>query len=178
MINTSYDIVDQLLEGTTFPLTPGDNQQAILVATPVDNNDYNKVSDLGRLLQDQIASRFVQQQFAVKEINLQGTLDIVPQHGETILTRETDRLAANTSAQAIFVSTLSQAGEILYINARLVDPKSGAIISATDKKLVMNSHTQKMLIKHSPQSNREPQTNFASDPIAEPKRPYMNSILY
>lgn len=178
LIDVSYDIADQLLTDTSFPLTPGDTEQAILVATPVDNNDYSKVSDLGRLLQDQIASRFVQQQFAVKEINLQSSLDIRPQHGETILTRETRRLATHTNAQAIFVATLSRAGDILYINARLVDPQSGSIISATDKKLVMNSHTQGMLMTNTVKNHQNPQSNFDIDPIAEPKPPFMNSILY
>lgn len=178
LIDVSYDIVDQLLAETTFPLIPGDTEQAILIATPVNNNDFSKVSDLGRLLQDQIASRFVQQQFAVKEINLQDSLDIRPQHGETILSRDTERLTLTTNAQAIFVSTLSQAGDILYINARLVDPRSGSIISATDKKLVMNSHTQRMLKKHTAQNLHNPQTNFDTNPVAEPKPPFMNSILY
>lgn len=178
LITISYDIVDQLLEKTTFPLVPGDTEQAILVTTPVNNNDYSKVSDLGRVLQEQVASRFVQQQFAVKAVNLQDSLDIRPQHGETILSRETERLAPNTNAQAIFVSTLSQAGEILYINARLIDPKSGSIISATDKKLVMNSHTRSLLTKHTAQSLHNLPTNFDPDPVAEPAAPFMNSILY
>ncbi|WP_156792301.1 FlgO family outer membrane protein [Desulfotalea psychrophila] len=165
LILFSYDIVDDLVENAMPPIIPGNPEQPILVTTVVSNNNLQKTSAFGRLIQQQVISRFVQHNYIVKEIKLEDKLHIRPQTGETILSRHPQNIKEEQTAQAIFTGTTSRANRVLYISARLINPKDGTIISANDYSLTIDEHIMALLGLEE------------DDRVAEPERPIMNSIL-
>lgn len=169
LINFSYTIADNLAKRAIPPLIPRHPNMPILVTTFVDNNDLEKTSHFGRVLQEHIASRLVQLGYTVREMKLSTTLKIEPKSGETILSRELPQLKPAQEAQAILAGTISKTNKILYISARLINPINNNILAADDYQLCIDGDILSMFgLRH--QNNSE-------KPINEPQQPLLNSIL-
>jgi TolB-like protein len=169
LISFSYAIADNLVLRSNPPLIPRHPEMPILVTTLVDNNNLEKTSKFGRILQEHIASRLVQLGYTVKEIKLGNSLRIIPGSGETILTRDLYRLQANRNAQAVFVGTLSRTRTTMYISTRLINPVNSNIIATDDYQLCMDDTILAMFGLQRMDSQDEP--------IEEPARPFLNSIF-
>lgn len=169
LIRFSYSIADHLAERAMPPLVPRQSNMPVLVTTFVDNNDLQQTSHFGRILQEHIASRLVQLGYTVREIKLAGTLHIEPKSGETILTRDLPLLNAEQQAQAILVGTISRTDRILYISARLINPVNSNILATDDYRLCMDDNILAMF-------GLQRQDDI-DKPVAEPKQPFLNSIL-
>jgi TolB-like protein len=163
LIDLSYEIAETLVDTSLPPLVPRHPDMPIMVTTFVDNNDLNKTSKLGRLLQEHIASKIVQLGYTVREIKLANTIRIEPKSGETILSRELARISNEIKAQAILVGTVSRTDHMLYISARLVAPENKNIIATYDHQLYMDNNLLAMF-------NLRNQEELES-PIAEPSQP-------
>lgn len=169
LINFSYKIADNLAKRAIPPLIPRHPDMPILVTTFVDNNDLEKTSHFGRVLQEHIASRLVQLGYTVREMKLSNTLKIEPRNGETILSRDLAQLNPDQEAQAILAGTISKTNKILYISARLINPINNNILATDDYQLCMDADILSMFgLRH--QNNSE-------KPINEPQQPALNSIL-
>ena len=140
LIGFSYKIAENLTERATPPLIPQHPDMPVVVTTFVDNNDLHRTSKFGRIVQEHIISRLAQLGYTVRELKAAQSLTISPKEGETILTRELDRLQATHEVQAILVGTISQSERILYISARLVDPSTRNIIATDDYRLCMDDN--------------------------------------
>ena len=169
LISYSYDIADDLIQESFPPLTPRHPDLPVLTTTFVDNNDLNSTSHFGRLLQEHISSRFVQQGYTVKEIKLAKNLTIKEYSGETILSRELSRIEKNQKAQALLVGTISHTQRTMYISARLVNPLDQSVISSKNYRLYMDQNVLAMFKLRSATDD---------DLIAEPQESMMNTILY
>lgn len=169
LIKFSYVIADNLAQSSLPPLTPHHPEMPILVTTFVNNNDLQQTSNFGRVLQEQIASRFVQLGYTVREIKLANTLHIEPKSGETILSRDLAQLRDGQKAQAILVGTVSRTNQVLYISARLINPSNNNIIASDDYQLCMDDDIFDLLGLR--------RNDAADKPIAEPQPPLLNSIL-
>jgi len=144
LIDYSYDIADDLIKRSFPPLVPRQQSMAILTTTFVDNNNLDTTSHFGRLLQDNIGSRFVQRGYSVNEIRMRKDLLIEEGAGETMLTRDLNLLAKNQKAQAVLVGTISQAQRTMYISARLINPTNNSIISSKNSRLYMDRNVLAM----------------------------------
>lgn len=169
LIDFSYTIADNLAERALPPLVPHHPDMPILITTFVDNNDLEQTSHFGRILQEHIASRFVQLGYTVREMKLSNTLHIEPKSGETILTRDLTKLSDGQPAQAILVGTISRTNRILYISARLINPVNSNILATDDHQLVMDDDTLAMFGLQ--------RQSAGDNPIEEPDQPFLNSIL-
>jgi TolB-like protein len=169
LIHFSYTIADHLTERALPPLVPHHPNMPILVTTFVDNNDLQQTSRFGRILQEHIASRFVQLGYTVREIKLSNTLHIEPRSGETILSRDLTQLSDGQQAQTILVGTISRTNRILYISARLINPVNSNILATDDHQLVMDDDTLAMFGLQ--------RQSAGDNPIEEPDQPFLNSIL-
>jgi len=169
LISFSYKIADKLIHSALPPLIPHHPEMAVLVATFVDNNDLEKTSRFGRILQEHIASRFVQQGYTVREIKMANTLSIDPKSGETILSRDLTRLSADLNAQALVVGTYSRVSRNLYVSARLIDPATRNIVATDDFKLCMDDDLLSIFQLH--------KQSDIDAPIEDPGQPFLNSIL-
>ncbi len=163
LISFSYNIADRLTASANPPLVPLNPDMPILVTTFVDNNDLEKTSQLGRTLQEHIASRLVQLGYTVKEIKLSNSLSIEPRSGETILSRDLKKLSQTQKAQAILVGTLSSTNRTLYISSRLINPITANVITSDDYRLCMDDHILAMFGL---------QRAERDEMIQEPERPF------
>jgi len=170
LIDYSYDIADDLIKRSFPPLVPRQQSMAILTTTFVDNNNLDTTSHFGRLLQDNIGSRFVQRGYSVNEIRMRKDLLIEEGAGETMLTRDLNLLAKNQKAQAVLVGTISQAQRTMYISARLINPTNNSIISSKNYRLYMDRNVLAMF-------NLQVSGNNSSG-IKQPSEPLMNAVLY
>ena len=170
LIDYSYNIADDLIYESFPPLIPRQPGMAVLTTTFVDNNDLTKTSHFGRLLQEHIGSRLVQQGYTVKELKLRKNLLIQEQSGETMLSRQMNLINKSQKAQAIMVGTISYIERTMYISARLVNPHDGTIISAKNYRLYMDRNVLAMY-------NLRP-VGYENDAIEQPNESLMNSILY
>ena len=169
LIKFSYGIADNLINNALPPLISQHPDMPILVTTYVDNNNLDSPSRFGRILQEHIISRFVQLGYTVREIKLAHTLSMRPGKGETILSRNLSLLGDKQQAQAIFVGTISTVNRTMYISSRLIAPASSNIIATYDEKLIMDDDVLAMFgLKRS---------GLTSDPIKNPGRPLLNTIL-
>ncbi len=170
LIDLSYKIAENLEESAYPRIMPRTPDQPLLVTTFVDNNDLNKTSHFGRILQEHIASRFVQLGYTVKEIKLRKDLLIRQKSGEILLSRDLQQLNPTLSAQAILVGTYSYTNRIMYISARLINPETSAIISSADYQLIMDDNVLAMFgLKI---ARDDPYT------IEKPKESLINKIFY
>ena len=170
LIQFSYRLADNLVVRAMPPLMPRQDTLPILVTTFVDNNDLQQTSSLGRILQEQIASRLVQLGYTVREIKLGNTLHIEPKSGETILTRDLTQLKAEQQAQAILVGTIARTDKILYISARLINPTNNNILATDDYRLCMDKTIMAMFgLRYQ---------DAVDQPTRDPGQPFLNSILY
>ncbi|MEE4166196.1 MAG: FlgO family outer membrane protein [Desulfocapsaceae bacterium] len=170
LIDYSYAIADDLLKTAYPPLIPRQREMALLTTTFVDNNNLKNTSHFGRLLQDNISSRFVQQGYTVHEVKLTGNLRIEEQSGETILSRNLNLLSRSQKAQAILIGTISHSQRTMYISARLVNPHDSTIISSNNYRLYMDNNVLAMFNLRKGGDD--------SDMIKSPSEPLMNSLLY
>ncbi|GAB6191801.1 FlgO family outer membrane protein [Desulfocastanea catecholica] len=170
LIQFSYTIAEHLTERSRPPLVPRHPDMPVLVTTFVDNNDLQQTSRFGRVLQEQVASRLVQLGYTVREMKIAGTLHIEPRSGETILSRDLAQLSnGQQQAQAILVGTISRSNRLLYISARLIHPVNNTILATDDYQLCMDDEILAMF-----DLQRQPERD---QPIAEPRQPFLNSIL-
>lgn len=170
LISYSYDIADDLLKNAYPPLIPRQQDMSILTTTFVDNNNLQNTSHFGRLLQDNIGSRFVQSGYTVNEIKLRKDLLIEERSGETILSRNLKMLSQSQRAQAILVGTISQSQRTMYISARLINPNDSTIISSKNYRLYMDKNVLAMF--------NQQVSGGKGETIRPPSEPVMNSVLY
>lgn len=169
LVDLSYKIAEDLTESALPPILPGNPNMPVLVTTFVSNSDLEKTSSFGRLLQEHVASRFVQLGFTVKELKLAKNLYIEPQSGETILTREFDQLSSHASAQAIVVGTFTRTNRTLYLSSRIINPETKTIISSKDYTICMDDDILAMFGLQRPEDG--------ANSIEEPSQPLLNNIL-
>lgn len=168
----AHRMTDDLILSARPMLVPRNPNLPVLVTTFVDNNDLSRTNAFGRTLQTAMSSRFVQQDYSVKEILLGDTYFIEPREGLTVLTRDISRLALGANTQAVVVGTWNRTGRTLYINTRLVNPGTGAIISSKDYRICMDDEIFELFnleAKDAPYANR--------DEIRKPSRGILNTIF-
>ena len=169
LISFSYNIADDLVNSAMPPLVPMHQDMPVLVTTFVDNNDLKRTSRFSRVLQEHISSRFVQLGYSVKEIKMADTMLIEQRSGETILSRDLEKLSTSVNTQAILVGTYSFTNRSMYISARFINPHSNNIISSNDYRLCMDDTVLAMFGLQ--KLNRD-------GTIEEPSPPFLNSVLY
>ena len=170
LISLSYKITEDLEENAVPRLMPRHPDQPLLMTTFVDNNDLNQTSHFGRILQEHIASRFVQLGYTVREIKMRNNLLIRPKSGEIMLSRDLKLLNPSLTAQAVLVGTYSYSKRTMYISARLINPENSTIISSMDYQLVMDENVLAMFgLKI---AKDDPYT------IEKPRESLINKIFY
>lgn len=169
LVSFSYSIADTLIERALPPLVPHHPDMPVLITTPVDNNDLSRTSRFGRVLQEHIASRFVQRGYTVRDVKIADSLTIEPKSGETILTRNLSHIIEEQPAQAILVGTVSRTNRLLYISMRLVNPVNNNILSTNDYRLCMDDDILALF-------GLQRQGDIENG-VKQPSQPFLNSIL-
>jgi TolB-like protein len=136
LIAVGYTIADKLAENITQFIGPSD---PLIVASFVDVNNLEESSGFGRIIAEQIVSRFVQRGQKVIELKLrQNSIFIREGQGEFMLSRDIHELSKTYNASAVVVGTYADGGDRLYVSARIVRPTDNVIISAYDAGIPMD----------------------------------------
>lgn len=118
---------------------------SLIVATLVNIDSLETSSTLGRVVSEQIASRFSQHGYKVVDMRIRNNIYIKKDQGELLLTREIRDLAQQQSAQAVIVGTYGESTEVVFINVKVVDPASNQVLAVHDYALPRDSIVKSML---------------------------------
>lgn len=121
---TSY-IVDQI---DTF--YRGSDPGPIGVTTLVNLDDLYATSSFGRIYAEQIMSELAMKGYDVIELRHTDALQFMNNAGEFGLSRDTAAVKSARNLGGILLGTYSASPERVYINVRLVDPKTSIVLSA------------------------------------------------
>lgn len=119
----------------------------ILVASFVNLDDLSESSTFGRVVSEQIASRFNQKGYATIELKLGSNVFIKKGSGEFVLSREMKEIGIKHRAQAVIVGTYAVASKKVYITARVININDGRVLSSYDYKIPISSDVFKLLLK-------------------------------
>lgn len=103
----------------------------IIFTTFVDLNNFDKTSNFGRMISETLMSEMAQKGLRIIDYRTQSSLMIKKQKGEFILNRMYYHPKPEIRNAYIVIGTYSRYGNNIVINARLIDNKSGVIISSS-----------------------------------------------
>lgn len=110
---------------------------AVTVAVPL--SDFQRESEFGRVVAEYLLTDIADRGLNVTELRIGKEIEILPQTGEFILTRNTGELANSTAAlDYVVVSTFSNTRKNLLLQGRLVSLKDLQIIASWRHSLPLN----------------------------------------
>ena len=122
-----------------------DPSHPIIVTTMVDVNDLTRSSTFGRESSQLILSKLSQGGYLVRDVTFMHVLDIKPETGEMVLSRDAQRLSHDFGAQAVVVGTYAVGGDYIYLNIRMLDAASGSAIGSADVAIPRDHDTTPMV---------------------------------
>lgn len=138
----SYAAADKLIAQLGGTLT---NEHPIVVATVVNINDLENSSPLGRLVSEQVASRFAQGGFRIIELKLRNKIYMKRNEGELLLTREIRDIAKQHKARAIIAGTYTESSKQIFVNLKLIDLETILVTAAVDYALDKDETVRSLL---------------------------------
>lgn len=142
LVSQSYTAAESLL--TQVPWLK-EHRQPLLTGTFVDINDLRDSSGLGRMIAEQVASRFVQEGFTVVEMRLRQNVYIQETGGEFVLSREVRDLSRVHNAGAVIAGTYAVGRRNVYVSARLVRAADNLVLASYDYSVPIGPDTRALL---------------------------------
>jgi TolB-like protein len=140
----NYKAAEYLIENLpeeTFRNSP------LLVSSFVNIDDLNQSSTFGRMVSEQISSRFKQLGYTAVEMKLRTTIFIKEGSGEFLLSRELSDISTKHQAQAVVVGSYAVASDKVYLTVRVVNVTDSTILASYDYNIPMTHDVFKMLLK-------------------------------
>ncbi len=145
LVTVGYMMADRLAENVAQSLGPSDT---LIVASFVNVNNLEESSSFGRIIAEQIASRFTQRGRPVIELKLrQNSIFIREGQGEFMLSRDLREISKTHNAAAVVVGTYAAGGDRLYVSARMVRPTDNMVISGCDYGIPMAPMTMATMLR-------------------------------
>lgn len=120
-------ISEQLLmryQNSTVSISP-------IIVTPVVNiEDLHQRSLFGRLVTEHISARFTQLKYNLVAFEFGKEVWAKGDQGELILSPELQEAVNSLNAQAVVVGTYADNGNDVFINLKVVDPKTTVVLGA------------------------------------------------
>jgi TolB-like protein len=143
LVGESYYSADALLSQVPWLK---ENRQPLLTGTFVNINSLEDSSALGRIVADQISSRFAQQGFTMVELRLRRNVFIKTNAGEFMLSREVRKLSRLHNAAAVIAGTYAVGRNNVYVSARLIRDADNLIIASYDYDLPLGPDTKALMV--------------------------------
>jgi TolB-like protein len=110
-----------------------DRSKTILFTSFVELDQLNTSSTFGRLMGEQVASRFSQHGYTVVELKLrQHSMIISEDTGELVLSRNLRDIRTDQDAQAIIVGTYTLLKDSIILGVKLISTLDGSLLSTHD----------------------------------------------
>ncbi len=103
--------------------------EPVVITTFANLDDLNQTSSLGRLIAESLMHEFQIRKWKVLDIRLSKNIQ-VNQKGEFILNRDVEKLYKRYRIAAVITGTYSITEECVFINARLIDVRTGVVLSS------------------------------------------------
>ncbi|MEZ5591719.1 MAG: FlgO family outer membrane protein [Gammaproteobacteria bacterium] len=142
LVSQSYTAAEALLEQVPWLK---ENRQPLLTGTFVNINSMEDSSAMGRMIAEQISSRFAQDGFTMVEMKLRRNVFIQQQGGEFVLSREVQSLSQVHNAAAVIAGTYAVGRRTVYINARLVRAADNLVLAAYDYSMPLGPDAKALL---------------------------------
>ncbi|MCB1809396.1 MAG: hypothetical protein KDJ99_30830, partial [Candidatus Competibacteraceae bacterium] len=142
LVSQSYTAAEALLEQVPWLK---ENRQPLLTGTFVNINSMEDSSAMGRMIAEQISSRFAQDGFTMVEMKLRRNVFIQQQGGEFVLSREVQNLSQVHNAAAVIAGTYAVGRRTVYINARLVRAADNLVLAAYDYSMPLGPDAKALL---------------------------------
>lgn len=142
IMGTSHSAAEALIESAAAGLDP---DKPLIAATFVNIDDLSKASSFGRIVSEQVASRFTQKGIKVVEILLRNSVYIKQKGGEFLLSRELRSISSQHNAQAVIVGTYAVGRKNVYVTTRLINASDNIIMASHDYSLPLDQDVAFML---------------------------------
>jgi len=119
----------------------------LLVASFVNLDDLKESSTFGRVVSEQISSRFKQLGYTAIEMKLRTEIFIKEGSGEFLLSRELSEISTKHRAQAVVVGSYAAAADRVYLTVRIINVTDSRILASYDYNIPMTRDVFKMLLK-------------------------------
>lgn len=122
-------------------------RQTVLPASFVEDKNLEQSSAMGRMLAQQVASRFTQAGYSVIEIKLRKQVRLVKGEGEGqfLLSRELEKIAESHNASAVLVGSYVATPSVLFVNTQLILVKGGIVLASQDYKIPLTRELRALL---------------------------------
>ncbi len=144
LIATSYTAADKLMQYAIPVLSPQTN---LLVTSIADIDNLTYTTTFGRLLGEQLASRFTQKGYMVTEAKFNDNLKIIPRNGEFVLSRELRELGDSSWAKMVVTGTYAVSRDKVYITLKILDFTTSKVIASYAYALPTGQNTLSLLQK-------------------------------
>ena len=142
LIQKDYAAAEVLLKQVPWLKT---YHQPLLTASFADINSLDTSSALGRMISEQISSRFAQEGFTMIEMRLRKNVFIQKDSGEFVLSREVRDLSRVQNAAAVIAGTYAVGRRTVYVSARLIRAADNLILASYDYRLPLGPNTRALL---------------------------------
>lgn len=122
-------------------------RQTILPASFVSDQDLNQSSAMGRLLAQQMASRFIQAKYTVVEIKVRKDIRLRKEggKGQFLLSRELEKVAEMQQATSVLVGSYIATRNQLFVNTQLILLKGSVVLASQDFIIPLTFELRKLL---------------------------------
>ena len=136
---TSYlaDQIDTFYRGTD----PG----PIGVTTFVNLDDLYSTSSFGRMVGEQLMSELAMKGYDIVELRHSDALQFLSNAGEFALSRQVSAVKSEQNLGGVIVGTYVASPERVYLNARLLDPRSSVVLSAGSVEMEKTKELARLL---------------------------------
>ena len=142
LIEKNYGAGDALLMKASWLK---ERREPLLAATFVDINNLEMSSGLGRVIGEQLGSRFAQQGFTVIEIKMRNNIFVREGSGEFALSRSVKEISQSHNAAAVIAGTYAVGRQSVFVNARLIRATDNLVLASYDYVLPMGPDAKALL---------------------------------
>lgn len=142
LIGQNYQAADALL--TRAPWLR-ERREPLLSATFVDINNLEMSSGLGRVIGEQLGSRFAQQGFTVVEIKMRNNIFVQEGAGEFALSRSVREISQSHNAAAVIAGTYAVGRQSVFVNARLIRATDNLVLASHDYVLPLGPDAKALI---------------------------------
>ena len=148
LVGASYTAADSMMQGA--PELRAYQNKPILVASFVDVDDVQRSSTFGRMIAEQVGSRFAQAGYKGIEVKVRTDSiftkgNAYSSEGEYLLSRELQDISRSHDAYALIVGTYGDSREVVYVTTKLVRAADNIIMSSYDYSMPIGDNTRAML---------------------------------
>ncbi len=142
IVALSYEAADRLMAQAGPSI---DRSRTIVAASFANIDNLDDSSSFGRIVSQQLASRFTQKGYRVTEMLLRNNIYIKEREGEFLLSRALKNISAQHNVQAVIVGTYAIAANNVYVVAKIVRATDSTVLSSHDYMLPIGPDMRRLI---------------------------------